>query len=172
MSVAETIRTELRNLPRGRPFATSRFAGHGSRGAVDRALSRIVEEHPCFESSPDSVFFDGFWGSGSGFSTSCPHLDDRPGTPKRAGHGVVTGRLIRSLPGGPPAGRGPSGRQPAASAVRSSHLRRSRSRAFAVTTSFRMTAVTATLWGFPLSTSRPWNAAISGLNLQAAIAAM
>ncbi len=44
MSVAQTIRTELRNLPRGRPFATSRFAGHGPRGAVDRALSRIVEE--------------------------------------------------------------------------------------------------------------------------------
>jgi len=45
--------------------------------------------------------------------------------------------------------RGPSGRQPAAGAVRSSHMRRSRSRTFAVTTSLRMTAVTATLWGFP-----------------------
>ncbi|MDE0047832.1 MAG: DUF6088 family protein [bacterium] len=44
MSVAQTIRTELRKLPRGRPFATSRFARHGPRGAVDRALSRIVEE--------------------------------------------------------------------------------------------------------------------------------
>ena len=44
MSVAEAIRTDIRKLPKGRPFTTSRFAGHGSRGAVDRALSRIVEE--------------------------------------------------------------------------------------------------------------------------------
>lgn len=44
MSVAEAIRTDLRNLPRGQPFTTSRFAGHGPRGAVDRALSRIVKE--------------------------------------------------------------------------------------------------------------------------------
>ena len=44
MSVAEAIRTDLRRLPRGRPFTTSRFACHGPRGAVDRALSRIVEE--------------------------------------------------------------------------------------------------------------------------------
>ena len=44
MSVTEAIRTELRKLPRGRPFTTSRFAAHGPRGAVDRALSRIVEE--------------------------------------------------------------------------------------------------------------------------------
>jgi len=44
MSVAEAIRTDLRRLPRGQPFTTSRFAAHGPRGAVDRALSRIVEE--------------------------------------------------------------------------------------------------------------------------------
>ena len=44
MSVAEAIRTDLRRLPRGQPFTTSRFVAHGPRGAVDRALSRIVEE--------------------------------------------------------------------------------------------------------------------------------
>ena len=43
MSVAEAIRSDLCNLPRGQPFTTSRFAGHGPRGAVDRALSRIVK---------------------------------------------------------------------------------------------------------------------------------
>ena len=42
MSTAQAIRTHIRNLPRGRPFTTSRFAEHGARGAVDRALSRIV----------------------------------------------------------------------------------------------------------------------------------
>lgn len=42
MSVAEAIRTEIRKLPRGRPFTTSRFAALGPRGAVDRALARIV----------------------------------------------------------------------------------------------------------------------------------
>ena len=47
-----------------------------------------------------------------------------------------------------------------------------RSSAFAVTTSLRMTAVTATLCGLPLSFNRSWNAAISGLKLQADIAAM
>ena len=44
MSTAETIRTDIRKLPRGRPFTTSRFAARGPRGAVDRALSRIVRE--------------------------------------------------------------------------------------------------------------------------------
>ncbi len=53
-------------------------------------------KHPCFEASPDSVSFDGFWVSGPGFSTGCPHLDSRPGTPKRAGLVVMTGQLIRS----------------------------------------------------------------------------
>ncbi len=42
MSVAETIRTDIRKLPRGRLFTTSRFAALGSRGSVDRALARIV----------------------------------------------------------------------------------------------------------------------------------
>ena len=49
--------------------------------------------------------------------------------------------------------RDPHGHQ--ASAVLSSHMRRSRSKAFVVTTNFRMTAVTATLWCLPLSLSRP-----------------
>ncbi len=44
MSVAEAIRTDIRKLPRGRPFTTSRFAALGSRGAVDRALARIVTD--------------------------------------------------------------------------------------------------------------------------------
>ncbi len=42
MSTAEAVRADIRKLPRGRPFTISRFAAHGSRGAVDRALSRIV----------------------------------------------------------------------------------------------------------------------------------
>ena len=67
--------------------------------------------------------------------------------------------------------RSGTGRQ-AALAVRSSHTRRSRRGTFAVTAGFRMTAVTATLWGFPLSLSRRWSAFISGLNVRAAIAAM
>lgn len=44
MSTTETIRIHIRRLSRGRPFTTSRFAAHGSRAAVDRALSRIVQE--------------------------------------------------------------------------------------------------------------------------------
>ncbi len=44
MPVAEDIRIDIRTLPKGRPFTTSRFASLGSRGAVDRALSRIVRE--------------------------------------------------------------------------------------------------------------------------------
>ncbi len=44
MSVAEAIRADLRKLPRGRPFTTSRFAAHGPRGTVDRTLSRLVRE--------------------------------------------------------------------------------------------------------------------------------
>ncbi len=44
MSVAEAIRADIRKFPRGRPFTTSRFAALGSRGAVDRALARIVAD--------------------------------------------------------------------------------------------------------------------------------
>ena len=44
MSTTEAIRTRIRSLPKGKPFTTSRFANCGPRGAVDRALSRIVHE--------------------------------------------------------------------------------------------------------------------------------
>lgn len=41
MSTSEAVRTRIRKLPRGKPFTTSRVAC-GPRGAVDRALSRLV----------------------------------------------------------------------------------------------------------------------------------
>ena len=44
MTTAKAIRTDLRNLPKGKPFTNSRFLKHGSRGAVGRALSRLVAE--------------------------------------------------------------------------------------------------------------------------------
>ncbi|MCY4421014.1 MAG: DUF6088 family protein [Gammaproteobacteria bacterium] len=44
MSTATAIRIHIQRLPKGRPFTTSCFTSHGSRGAVDRALSRIVHE--------------------------------------------------------------------------------------------------------------------------------
>lgn len=44
MSTAAAIRTQIQHMPRGRPFTSSRFNVHGPRGAVDRALSRIVHE--------------------------------------------------------------------------------------------------------------------------------
>ena len=44
MATTAAIRTHIQRLPKGRPFTTSCFASHGSRSAVDRALSRIVHE--------------------------------------------------------------------------------------------------------------------------------
>ena len=44
MTTAKAIRTELRKLPKGKPFTNSRFLKHGSHGAVHRALSRLVAE--------------------------------------------------------------------------------------------------------------------------------
>ena len=44
MSTAQAIRASIRKLPRGKPFTSARFLRHGSRGAIDRALSRIVRE--------------------------------------------------------------------------------------------------------------------------------
>ena len=44
MTVAKAIRNDLRKLPKGKPFTNSRFLKYGPRGAVDRALSRIVAE--------------------------------------------------------------------------------------------------------------------------------
>lgn len=44
MTTAKAIRTELSKLPKGKPFTNSRFLKFGSRGTVDRALSRLVAE--------------------------------------------------------------------------------------------------------------------------------
>ena len=101
---------------------------------------------------------------------SFPHFCPHPGERKPSGRGAAAGASDSFLPCGQPR-NGPA-RACQAAAVRSSHTRRSRRRAFSVTVSFRMTAVTATLWGFPLSLSRAYISFMSGLNAQAAIAAM
>lgn len=44
MSTTAAIRAYIQSMPRGRPLTSSRFAALGPRGAVDRALSRIVHE--------------------------------------------------------------------------------------------------------------------------------
>ena len=44
MTTTEAIRNNIRKLPKGKPFTNSRFLRHGSRGAVDRAFSRLVAE--------------------------------------------------------------------------------------------------------------------------------
>ncbi len=44
MTTTKAIRTELKKLPKGKPFTNTRFLTFGSRGAVDRALSRLVAE--------------------------------------------------------------------------------------------------------------------------------
>ena len=44
MTTTEAIRTGLKRLPKGKPFTSSCFLKHGSRGAVGRALSRLVAE--------------------------------------------------------------------------------------------------------------------------------
>ena len=44
MSASQAIRTGIRKLPKGKPFTSARFLECGSRGAVDRALSRVVED--------------------------------------------------------------------------------------------------------------------------------
>ena len=41
MSTAKAVRAAIRKLPRGRPFTGARFLKHGTRGAVDRTLSRL-----------------------------------------------------------------------------------------------------------------------------------
>lgn len=43
MSVAEQIRQRVKKLPRGEPFTTNGLIKLGSRPAVDKALSRLVE---------------------------------------------------------------------------------------------------------------------------------
>ena len=44
MSTAKAVRAAIRKLPVGKPFTGARFLKHGSRGAVDRTLSRLVAE--------------------------------------------------------------------------------------------------------------------------------
>ena len=44
MSTAAAVRARIQDMPRGRPFTSSSFIVLGPRGAVDRALSRIVHE--------------------------------------------------------------------------------------------------------------------------------
>lgn len=44
MTIAKTIRTNLRKLPKGKPFRNTRFLKYGPRGAVDRTLSRLVAD--------------------------------------------------------------------------------------------------------------------------------
>lgn len=44
MSVAETIKQRALRMPRGEPFTNTRFLKLGSRSAVDKVLSRLVEE--------------------------------------------------------------------------------------------------------------------------------
>lgn len=44
MRVTENIRNTILRIPRGEPFVTSRFLKLGSRAAVDKAISRLVEQ--------------------------------------------------------------------------------------------------------------------------------
>ena len=44
MSTAKAVRAAIRKLPRGRPFTGARLLKHGTRGAVDRTLSRLAAE--------------------------------------------------------------------------------------------------------------------------------
>ena len=44
MSTAKAVRAAIGKLPRGKPFTGARFLEHGTRGAVDRTLSRLVAE--------------------------------------------------------------------------------------------------------------------------------
>ena len=44
MTIAKAIRTDLQKLPKGKLFTRSRFLKYGSRGTVDRTLSRLVAE--------------------------------------------------------------------------------------------------------------------------------
>lgn len=44
MSVTASIRTSVQRIKRGEPFTNTRFLRLGSRAAVDKALSRLVEE--------------------------------------------------------------------------------------------------------------------------------
>jgi len=43
MSVTESVQRQMTKIPQGEPFTNSRFLQLGSRAAVDKALSRLVE---------------------------------------------------------------------------------------------------------------------------------
>lgn len=43
MSVTESVQRQIAKVPQGEPFTNSRFLRLGSRAAVDKALSRLVE---------------------------------------------------------------------------------------------------------------------------------
>ncbi len=137
-----------------RPF---RLPDAGPRGVLlqDAVAAAVRPAASMLEIKPGSGFFSVF----SGFRVRLSRT-----FPQRSPQGVPSGHAGNARRGGPgrpegdslrvPDGRGPSVRQAAGTAVRSSHIRRSRRRALAVTTSPRMTATRATLWGFPLSRSR------------------
>ena len=44
MPTAKAVRAAIGKLPRGKPFTAARFGKHGTRGAVDRTLSRLVDD--------------------------------------------------------------------------------------------------------------------------------
>lgn len=44
MSTAKAVRAAVGKLPGGKPFTGARCAEHGTRGAVDRTLSRLVSD--------------------------------------------------------------------------------------------------------------------------------
>lgn len=44
MSVAEAITNRVKHMPKGKPFAVEHFIEAGPRSAVDKALSRLVEQ--------------------------------------------------------------------------------------------------------------------------------
>ncbi len=136
---------------------------------------RADRKHPCLESSPDPAFFrlfPVFPGFRVRLSRTFPQRSPQAapsghaGNTRRGDPGRMAGDSLSA-----PDGRGPACRQ-AAAAVRSSHTRRSRRRALAVTTSLRMTATRATLWGFPLPLRRSYSSLMSGEHLLADSAAI
>jgi hypothetical protein len=44
MTVTEAIRKHIKSIKKGKPFTSSRFLKLGSRAAMDKAVSRLVEE--------------------------------------------------------------------------------------------------------------------------------
>ncbi len=142
---------------------------------VDGTVVQAHRKHPCLESSPDPAFFrlfPVFPGFRVRLSRTFPQRSPQAapsghaGNTRRGDPGRMAGDSLSA-----PDGRGPACRQ-AAAAVRSSHTRRSRRRALAVTASLRMTATRATLWGFPLPLRRSYSSLMSGEHLLADSAAI